>query len=83
MSHTLHIIFDENRHSLQQSQSDTPTQWGSFSKIDQIFQTKAQGNALRKFDSDIIGRIFRIIIRLQSNLSISDISLTREFDTSL
>jgi hypothetical protein len=83
MADSLHVVLDENRHSLQQSQGDTPTQWRSFGKVDQILETETQTNPLRKFYLDIIRRILWIVIRFQRDLSISDIALTGKLDTSL
>jgi hypothetical protein len=83
MSHTLHIIFNQDRHILQQSQCDTSTQGCSLGEIDEIFQTETQGNSLRKFYRDIVVGILWIVIRFQRNLSVSNISLAREFDTPL
>src|SRR2546423_11386962 len=83
MSHTLHIIFYQDRHVLQQSQCDTSAQGGSFGEIDEIFETETQSNSLGKLYRNIVGGSLWIIIGFQSNLSVSNISLAREFDTSL
>lgn len=82
MTHTLHVVFDENRHVIQQSQCDASAQRASFREIDQILQTKAQRHALREFYRDIIGGVLGIIVGFQCNLSITNITLAGKFDTS-
>jgi len=83
MSHSFHIVFNKNRHSLQQSQRNASAQRSSFGEIDEILQTETQRDSRREFYRDIIRRVFRVIIRFQGNLSISNISLTRELDAVL
>ena len=83
MSDALHIVLHENRHRLQQSQRDTPTQRRRFRKINQVLQTETQTNSLRKLYGDIILRMLWIVVGFEGNLTIANVSLTRKFDTSL
>ena len=82
MSHALHIIFNQDRHRLQQSQCNASAQGSSLSEIDQILETETQSDALRKFYRDVVGGIFWIVIGFQSYLAVANIALAGEFDTS-
>ena len=82
MSYTLHIIFNQNRHRLQQSQRDAPTQGRSLCEIDKILETETQCDSLGKFYRDVVGGILWIVVGFQGDLAVADIALAGEFDAS-
>lgn len=82
MPNTFHIILDENRHRLQQPQRDAPTQRRSLGEIDEILQTKGQGDALGKLYVDVVGGCLGVIIGFESDLAVANVALARELDAS-
>jgi len=82
MSHTLHVIFDQDGHRLQQSQRDTAAQGSRLGEIDEILETETQCDALGKFYRDVVGGILWVVVGFQSHLSVADIALAGKFDAS-
>jgi hypothetical protein len=80
MPNTFHIVFDENRHRLQQPQRDTPTQRRSLGEIDEILQTKGQGDALGELYVDVVGGGLGVVIGFESDLAVANVALAGEFD---